>query len=91
MKKFSVIALVLVLAVSMCACGKRNNEPTRTTRDTTPTTVPTVPTVTMPSTNIPDPTVDSNSTMGTDGTGSTATDGTGNAINGGMGTNTVTE
>lgn len=76
MKKFSVIALVLVLTISLAACGRRANRPTEATRDTTPITVPTVPDMTMPSTNIPDPTVDSNSTTGTDGTRSTETTGT---------------
>lgn len=75
MKKFTVIALVLVLTVSLAACGRRRNEPTETTRDTTPITVPTVPDMTMPSSNIPDPTVDSNSTTATDDTRSTETTG----------------
>lgn len=72
MKKLFVIALALALTLSMGACGRRKQTPTEATRDTAPITVPTTPTMTMPTSNIPDPTVDSNSTMGTDG----ATDGT---------------
>lgn len=74
MKKFSVIALVLALTLSLGACGRRKNNSVTTTptKDSTPITVPTMPDMTMPSTNIPDPTVDSNSTMNTEN----ATDGT---------------
>ena len=72
MKEISVIALVIVLTLSLGACGRKKQEPTQTTRDTAPMTVPTMPDMTTPTSNIPDPTVDSNSTMSTDGTGDTA-------------------
>ena len=73
MKKFFVIALALALTLSMGACGRRKQTPTQATRDTAPITVPTTPTMTMPTSNIPDPTVDSNSTMSTDATTDAAT------------------
>ena len=72
MKKLSVIALIIVMALSLGACGRKKQEPIQTTGDTTPMTVPTMPDMTMPTSNIPDPTVDSNSTMSTDGTGDTS-------------------
>lgn len=75
MKKIAAIALVLVLILTMAACGRRRNNAAETTRDTMPITVPTMPDMTMPSSNIPDPTVDSNSTMPTDGTNTTDTTG----------------
>ena len=71
MKKFAVIAVALAMVLSFSACGRNKNQPTTPSRDTQPITVPTMPDMTMPSTNIPDPTVDSNSTMPTGDTGST--------------------
>lgn len=79
MKKFGMIAIALILTFSLCACGRRDNNetttPTVTTRPTVPpTTAPTTAPTTEPTmvpdlpdmdTNIPDPTVDSNSTNGT--------------------------
>lgn len=74
MKQLSAIILALVLAVGLCACGcTRRDDPMpsekpvttpTTTPPTTPTTTPptTMPDIPEPETNIPDPTVDSNST-----------------------------
>lgn len=66
MKKFSIIALILVLTVSFCACGRKNKEPITTTPPVA-TPAPTNPesfdnTPNM-ETNIPDPEVNPNSTM----------------------------
>ena len=64
MNKFSIIALVLVLTLSLCACGRRNNTPAMpdpTVTTPAPSTIPSKP-VTDP-TNIPDPEVNPNSTM----------------------------
>ena len=77
MKRTAVFALILTLIFCLSACGGRQEE-----RDTTPNTtnapateptsepitVPTLPDMTMPSENIPDPTVDSNSTQPSDET-----------------------
>ena len=66
MKKFSLITLILVLTISMCACGRANVTPT------VPSTTPVAPQATVPdrpttdpttATNIPDPEVNPNSTM----------------------------
>ena len=65
MKKFAVIVMSLVMVLSFSACGRNNKQPTTPSRDTQPITVPTESDMTMPSTNIPDPTVDSNSTRST--------------------------
>jgi len=82
MKKITVFALILALIFSLSACGRRREEkettPAQTTAPTTapttePITVPTLPDMTMPSENIPDPTVDSNSTTPTDGENSNDT------------------
>ena len=84
MKKFGIIALVLVLALSLCACTRRKNETTVPTTKSTippttaaPTIAPTMPTE-MPTTNIPDPNVDpSHSTQDTNETNDMGiTDGT---------------
>lgn len=64
MKKLSVIALALVLCVSLCAC--RMNKPTETTPSTTVTTVPSTRATEPKATNIPDETVNDNSTRHTD-------------------------
>ena len=81
MKKIGIIVLTVILVGSLCACGRRDNEnPTTESATTTPTTVPatTAPATTAPTvipdipeveTNIPDPTVNNNSTE--DATGST--------------------
>ena len=68
MKKIALIALVLILALSICACGRSNRN--ETTASTTPSTtmdiIPGIdPTIT---TNIPDPSVNSTMPMYTDGT-----------------------
>lgn len=72
MKKFSIIALALVLTLSLAACGKKNNEtttPTTTQPSTDMTVFPDIdPTF---ETNIPDPNVDTSMPMYTDGTNST--------------------
>lgn len=74
MKKFSIIALAIIMAVAFVACGRKkdNNEttvPTTTAATTTPTT--TAPTI-LPDptlgTNIPDPSVDTTMPDMTDGT-----------------------
>ncbi len=83
MKKFGMLALTVILVLSLCACGRRDNrnpttEPTTIAPTTTPAT--TAPATTAPATteaptvmpdipdmetNIPDPTVNDNSTDGT--------------------------
>ena len=65
MKKCIAILLAAVLALSLAACRRAPEETTPTTDPfTTPLPETTVPTTTMPSMgpNIPDPTVNSNST-----------------------------
>ena len=71
MKKVTIFALILVLACSMAACGcqKNNNMGDNTTNTTKATTAPTTqpmidPTILDPTfeTNIPDSTVNGNST-----------------------------
>lgn len=79
MKRIVIIALVLVLACSIAACGCQNssdmNNTTATTKATTnPTTEPMIdPTILDPTfeTNIPDSTVNENSTGHTGTTDST--------------------
>lgn len=70
MKKISMIVLALVMAFSLVACGRRNNNetsaPSTTASDRNPTIIPDMdPTIT---TNIPDPDVDTSMPMYTDGT-----------------------
>ena len=62
MKKFSIFALILVLTVSLCACGRTNETPTAPVAPlpAVPETPATDPTT---ATNIPDPEVNPNSTM----------------------------
>ena len=73
MKRSMITIVALLLAVFLSACGCTNRVNDVTTPTTKPTTAPTtepivsMPDMTVPSTNIPDPTVDSNSTMSTDG------------------------
>ena len=61
MRKFTIFALILILAFSFTACGRRDKTPTETTPSVTqaPTEQVTMPTIdpTM-GTNIPDPEVD---------------------------------
>lgn len=79
MKKFGMIAMALILTLSLCACRRRDPSETTTPTTTQPTTAPTTAPATAPTTeptvmpdlpdmdtNIPDPTVDSNSTDETD-------------------------
>ena len=66
MKKIIVFTLVLIIMASLCACRKENNTQTTAATETQapstePVTIPSMPDMTMPSSNIPDPTVDSNS------------------------------
>ena len=71
MKKYCMIALTIVLALSITACGRRND-----TAETEMTILPTMdPTI---NTNIPDPDVDPKMPVYTDGTN--ATDGTESTI-----------
>jgi len=85
MKKYSIYAVILVLAISLAACRMDggNESTTRNTTNApttaTPTIIPSMPTV---ETNIPDPSVDTGhlgDTEGMDGTGTGATDGMDNA------------
>lgn len=68
MKKITVFILLVTLVFCMCACRseKMENE-TEPSGTTQPITMPTLPDMTMPSTNIPDPTVESHSTTPTIG------------------------
>ena len=66
MKKYGIIALVLILVFALAACGRRNKEQDDTTPGTetneSTDTDPTIPDPTimdpLPETNIPDPNVD---------------------------------
>lgn len=59
MKKHCVIGMVMLLCFSLAACGRRNNKPEMTI-------IPTIdPTIT---TNIPDPDVDTQMPIFTEGT-----------------------
>ncbi len=81
MKKIAILVMGLVAAISLYGCACTNEEPATTpsTRPTTapttaPTTRPTMPTETVtvpvPETNIPDPSVDTSMTDGSEpGTG----------------------
>ena len=59
MKKISIIALMLIVTLSLAACGRRNDKETTPTT-TAPTTQATIFPSTDPiiETNIPDPSVD---------------------------------
>lgn len=80
MKKISIIFLVLALAFSIAACGRRDNSETNMPATTTPSTDMTIlpdPTI---GTNIPDPEVDTSMPMYTESTGTNAeTDSTSNS------------
>ena len=75
MKKISIYMLTLIMAVTLCACGRKDNQAPSTIMPSTdmgilPDTMPTL------DTNIPDPSVDTEMpiyTEGTDTTGSTDT------------------
>lgn len=79
MKKFTVIALALIVMVSLAACGRNKNEASTPTT-TAPTTEATTDRDVMPTieTNIPDPSVDTEMPIYTDGTD--GTDGNDNMI-----------
>ena len=62
MKKRSIIALVILLCLSLTACGRRND---KTDVTILPTMDPTI------GTNVPDPSVEQSMPMYTDGTEST--------------------
>ena len=74
MKKCSIIALAVILALSFAACGRNNDN-----RDNGMTIMPdAMPTL---ETNIPDPDVDTKIPMYTDGTDSDLIDPTGSTNN----------
>lgn len=62
MKKFSIIAVVLIMALSLAACGRNNDNAPSTDMTILPDLNPTI------DTNIPDPDVDSQMPIYTDGT-----------------------
>lgn len=71
MKKCNILILILALALSLCACRIKNDvqptetQPQATQENTMPDVLPSIdPTM---DTNIPDPTVDSNSNTMNDG------------------------
>jgi len=74
MKKISIFVLTLVIAASLCACGRKKNDTPNTVMPSTdmstlPEIIPTL------DTNIPDPSVDTQMPIYTDGTdGTDATD-----------------
>lgn len=90
MKKPYIFAIAVLMALSLCACRSGNNNATSvpttqaTSRPTTaPTTAPTVPSTNFSeATNIPDPTVDSNSTDNTMGSTGGSSETNGNGANG---------
>lgn len=63
MKKLCALMLAMLILAALAGCGRKHEEP-KTQPSTEPITIPTVPDMTMPSSNIPDPTVDSNSGNG---------------------------
>ena len=63
MKKIILPAIILAVVFSFSGCGRRNEENMQPSETTQPITVPTLPDATLPSSNIPDPSVESNSTM----------------------------
>lgn len=85
MKKFSIFALVLVLALAMAACGKKDDTGSQNT------TVPTTGNSILPEmdptmdTNIPDDNVNGNSTDTTGTTNTTENSGAANGSTSGNG------
>ena len=85
MKKLSIFALIVVLAVAMAACGKKNDTGSQNT------TVPTTGNSILPEmdptmdTNIPDDNVNGNSTDTTGTTNATENSGSSNGGNSGNG------
>lgn len=69
MKKIAIFALVLVLALGLCACGRRNDTPVNTMPSTDMSIIPDMD-ATL-DTNIPDPNVDTEMPLYTDNTNST--------------------
>ena len=67
MKRIIAIFAAAIVCLACAACGCTNSEPA-TTPSTRPTVPSTMPSTIMPTmeTNIPDPEVNDNSTMGTD-------------------------
>lgn len=67
MKKISILLLALAIAGSLAACGRNNDNGANSTSDMTilPTAMPTL------DTNIPDPEIDTQMPMYTEGTGMT--------------------
>ena len=77
MKRFIAIFAAAMICLSCAACGCTNSEPA-TMPSSNPTLPSTMPNTILPTmeTNIPDPEVNDNSTIGMDATGTTnATDG----------------
>ena len=70
MKKCIILAWTLILALSLCACGRNHTTTVPTTFNTTPSTDMNILPDTMPTleTNIPDPNVDTQMPGYTDGT-----------------------
>ena len=71
MKKCSIFVLTIILALSLCACGRNNDATVPSTNNITPSTNMNILPDTMPTleTNIPDPNVDTQMPGYTDGTG----------------------
>lgn len=70
MKKCSIFVLLLILALSLCACGRNNDTTVPSTNQVTPSSDMNILPDTMPTleTNIPDPNVDTQMPGYTDGT-----------------------
>ena len=71
MKRISIIVLTIALAITLCACGMSNDDATSGTPDTTimPDVIPDI--IPDIETNIPDPDVDTQMPIYTDGTENT--------------------
>lgn len=87
MKKFIMLALILVLTFSLCACGRSGNEDTTASTGATttaptilpmPSTNATLDTQTQPTTTVPSTTDNTTGTEGTDNTTGNGTNGTTN-------------
>ena len=72
MKKISIYILTVVIALSLCACGRKDNQTPGTIMPSTDTDIlpDTMPTL---DTNIPDPSVDTEMPIYTEGTDTTGT------------------